>query len=301
MSMIGERILAWYKDNGRLTLPWRVVRNPYATLVSECMLQQTQVDRVVPKFTTFMQSYPDIFALARADRSDIIRQWIGLGYNSRAVRLHVVAQKIVSEFSGRIPEDEATLRSLPGIGPYTARAIMAFGYNRNVCATDTNIARIVHRVFYGLELPLKVKPATLDARAQELVVSGRAHDVNGALMDLGATVCTARNPNCNACPLAVDCTAAPIDHAALQKARRDVAAKGKPRIPFEQSARFARGRIVDRLRALPPGATISFLDLQADLDPILHPVLKADVLDFVERLRDDGLIRIDDRKHIALV
>ena len=301
MSTIGRRILAWYNDNGRLELPWRVVRNPYATLVSEFMLQQTQVDRVIPKFEAFMIAYPDVFALARAERGDIIRQWVGLGYNSRAVRLHAVAQRIVSDYAGRIPDDEATLRSLPGIGPYTARAIMAFGYNHTVCATDTNIARIIHRLFFGLEIPAKATPSAVDARAQELVTPGKAHDLNGALMDLGATICTARNPACRACPLAADCIAAPIDQAVLQKARRDVAKKAKPRIPFEQSVRFARGRIVDRLRALPVGSSISLLDLQADLDPVLHPVLKTEVLEIVERLHDDGLVCIDDRTHIALV
>ncbi len=265
------------------------------------MLQQTQVDRVTPKFKTFMTMYPDIFALARADRGDIIRQWGGLGYNSRAVRLHAVAQRITSEFAGRIPEDEATLRSLPGIGPYTARAIMAFGYNHTVCATDTNIARIIHRLFFGLEIPPKAKWTALDARAQELIPPGKAHDFNGALMDLGSTICTARNPVCNACPLASDCTAAPVDHGILQKARREFAGEAKPRVPFEQSARFARGRIVDRLRALPAGSSISLLDLQADLEPVLHPVLKTEILGIVEALQNDGLIRIDDRKTVALV
>ncbi len=301
MSMIGARILAWYKSNGRLMLPWRVVRNPYATLVSEFMLQQTQVDRVTPKFDAFMKAYPDIFALARAGRGDIIRQWVGLGYNSRAVRLHAVAQRITSDFAGRIPEDEATLRSLPGIGPYTARAIMAFGYNHTVCATDTNIAPIIHRLFFGLEIPPKVKWATVDARAQELVPSGKAHDFNGALMDFGSTICTARKPACKGCPLAGDCIAAPIDHGLLQEARKDIAGKNKPRIPFEQSARFARGRIVDRLRALPAGSSISLLDLQADIEPVLHPVLRGDILGIVEALQDDGLIRVDDRKTVALV
>ncbi len=301
MTSIARRILAWYDDSGRLALPWRIVRNTYATLVSEFMLQQTQVDRVVPKFEAFMNAYPDIFALAQADRGDIIRQWAGLGYNSRAVRLHEVAQRLARDYAGRIPDDEATLRSLPGIGPYTARAIMAFGYNRTVCATDTNIARIIHRLFFGVDVPPIATAAALDARAQELVPPGKAHDFNGALMDLGATICTARNPACTICPLFADCVAAPIDNDRLQKARREIAGRAKPRVPFEQSARFARGRIVDRLRALPAGSSISLLDLQADLDPILHPILKTEVLGIVERLRDDGLIRIDDCSNVALV
>lgn len=290
-----ESLLEWYERYGRRSLPWRLVRGPYYTLVSEFMLQQTQVDRVVPKFEAFVARFPNIAALARASTGDVLRSWQGLGYNSRAVRLHRVARTVVERFGGAIPSDAAALRELPGIGPYTAAAIRAFGFDLDDAPVDTNIRRIVHRLAFGLEFPPRAGARELDERARARVPAGKAHDWNSAMMDLGATICTARAPKCLLCPLRAHCLAAPIDAATLDRARRQQAKAPSPQsaIPFSQTTRFARGRIVDRLRALAPGERISLLDLHGDLAPVLPDRSLEEVGMLVAILERDGLIARD--------
>jgi A/G-specific adenine glycosylase len=284
--------LDWYARHGRAALPWRVTRDPYYTLVSEFMLQQTQVDRVVPRFEAFVARFPDFETLARASTADVLREWKGLGYNSRAVRLKRVAEAVNERFADAMPSDAARLRELPGIGPYTAAAIRAFAFDLDDAPIDTNIRRIVHRLFFGVEYPPKAAAAELDARARELVPPGGAHDWNSAMMDLGAAVCTARAPKCLLCPLRAGCAAAPVDAAALETARR---ANARPRSPqaalrFEETIRYARGRIVDRLRELPPGHGISLLDLHRDVAPLVPGRAVEEVGELVAALERDGLV-----------
>ncbi len=290
-----ETLLGWYARHGRRELPWRRVRDPYYTLVSEFMLQQTQVDRVVPKFEAFIARFPDIVALANASVGDVLREWQGLGYNSRAVRLHETASLVAERFGGVMPSETHLLRRLPGVGPYTAAAIRAFGFDLDDAPLDTNIRRIVHRVAFGIEHPPKVAPRELDARAHDLVASGSSHDWNSAMMDLGATICTARAPKCLLCPLREHCAAAPVDAATLESARREHAKIPSPQnaIPWESTTRFARGRIVDRLRALPPGRRISLLDLHGDLQPLMPDRSLEDVGRLVAILERDGLVARD--------
>ena len=156
------------------------------------------------------------------------------------------------------------LRALPGVGPYTAAAIRAFAFDIDDAPVDTNVRRIVNRLFFGLEYP-RTRPSAreLDDRARELVSTGGAHDWNSALMDLGATICTARAPKCLLCPLPHDCAAAPIDAARARTMRAAATKRRSPQesIPFRRTTRYARGRIVDRLRDLPAGQRISLLDL----------------------------------------
>ncbi len=290
--MIQRELLAWYGRHGRFDLPWRVVRDPYYTLVSEFMLQQTQVDRVVPKFNAFMERFPTIQSLAAASTGEVLRLWQGLGYNSRAVRLLDVSVAVCERFGGTIPRDLEALRSLPGIGPYTAAAIAAFGYDERVAPIDTNIRRIVHRLFFGVEHPVVASARELDERAAALVPENAGHDWSSAMMDLGATVCTARVPKCLICPLLAYCSAAPIDGSRLDELRRRHAKRPSPQnaIPFEATTRFARGRIVDRLRALPPGQRISLLDLHHDLKAVLRERTVKDVEELVAILERDGLV-----------
>jgi len=290
-------LLEWYERHGRTMLPWRVVRDPYYTLVSEFMLQQTQVDRVVPKFNAFIDRFPSLRALAAASQADILRLWQGLGYNSRAVRLHAVARAAVERFGGVLPRDRDELLSLPGIGPYTAAAIRAFAFDIDDAPVDTNIRRIVHRLTAGVEYPPKATPAQLDEAARELAPPGHAHDWNSAMMDLGALICTARAPKCLICPLRDRCAAAPVDAALLERARKSVAKKRSPQnaIPFEQTTRYARGRIIDRLRALRAGERISLLDLHGDLQPALPGRSLDDVNALVVALERDGLVAYDGR------
>lgn len=272
MTRIARRLLDWYSEHGRATLPWRVVRDPYYTLVSEFMLQQTQVDRVVPKFEAFVERFPTFDALANASTADVLRAWKGLGYNSRAVRLKRLAEAVIERYGGRMPQATDELLDLPGIGPYTASAVRAFAFNVDDLPVDTNVRRIAERVGSDLNPP-----------------RGKAHDWASALMDLGATVCKARAPRCLLCPLRGDCAWAPLapDSSAPAQRRREDA------VPFQKTARYARGRVIDRLRELPPGKRISFLDLHRDLEPLLPGRTVDDVRALVVALERDGLIARD--------
>jgi A/G-specific adenine glycosylase len=229
--------------------------------------------------------------MAAATVADVLRAWQGLGYNSRAVRLHALSRIVVETFGGALPQDAESLRSLPGIGPYTAAAVRSFAFDLDDAAIDVNVRRVVQRVFFGLEFPQAAAPAALDAEALQLVPPGRGHDWNSAMMDLGATLCTARAPKCLLCPLKADCAAAPVDAGRLETLRR-ASGKRAPAEKFELTIRFARGRIVDRLRALDSGTVVSFLDLHGSLREILPGRDPDDVRKIVAGLERDGLVTI---------
>ncbi|HET9096255.1 MAG TPA: A/G-specific adenine glycosylase [Candidatus Baltobacteraceae bacterium] len=290
-ARLRRMLLDWYRQHGRSHLPWRMTRDPYRILVSEFMLQQTQVDRVLPKYQAFVERFPDAGALAAASTADVLRMWKGLGYNSRAVRLKQIAQTLVDRFGGVMPGDEQTLRTLHGIGPYTVAAVRAFAFDCDDAALDTNVRRVTHRVLHGLEHPPAVPAAQLDADARGLVPRGRGHDWNSAMMDLGAAICTARAPKCLICPLQTVCAAAPIDGAQLDAARGAHSRKRSPQeaIPFERTTRYARGRIIDCLRDLPPGKRISLLDLHADVTSRIGRTAE-ELERLVQALERDGLI-----------
>ena len=196
-----RRLLAWYGVHRR-DLPWRRTRRPYRVLVSEIMLQQTQVDRVIPKYLQFLRRYPTIRHLARARVEEVRRLWYPLGYNIRPVRLHAIARETVARYAGRLPDDEEALRRLPGIGRYTAGAVRAFAYGRDAAVLDTNVRRVLGRVFLGPRRLARVRgQKTFWDLAEALLPPGRAYDFNQALMDFGATWCTPRKPQCPRCPM----------------------------------------------------------------------------------------------------
>jgi A/G-specific adenine glycosylase len=202
-------LLAWYERHGR-DLPWRTTSDPYHILVSEVMLQQTQVDRVLPKYHEWLGKYPSFEALAAADEKDVAATWRPLGYNIRPRRLHSIAREAVASYGGRLPSDRETLLSFKGIGDYTAGAILSFAFRKRAAILDTNVARVLFRVFVGRGDPKGYAMIRqLWAVSEVMVPRARAFDFNQALMDFGATACTARKPRCAACPMAKFCRSFP--------------------------------------------------------------------------------------------
>jgi A/G-specific adenine glycosylase len=278
--MKGEALVAaraWYAVNGRHTLPWRKTRDPYAVLVSEVMLQQTQVERVIPYWKAWLGRWPDVRALAAASPADVLRVWAGLGYNRRGLNLHRMAQAVAP--AGEVPVDVDALRALPGVGLYTARAVASFAGEVPVAVVETNVGRVLARAVHGVALPADLRPAALQATADALVPGDgpAARDHNLALMDLGAMVCTSRAPACPVCPLAVACAwrAAGAPPSAATKA---------PSERFEDTRRFARGRIVDALRE---HDVLS----EAQLDALLPPAHAVRLEEYLAGLEADGLVQ----------
>ena len=199
--LLAIRLLAWYAIHAR-ALPWRKTRDPYRIWVSEIMLQQTQVETVIPYYHRWLKKFPTIKVLAKAPQAEVLKLWEGLGYYSRARNLHTAAQQVVADFNGQLPPDPIRLQTLPGIGRYTAGAIASIAFNLDTAVLDGNVKRVLARVF-NLSDDVK-SPAgekKLWAVAESLVPVGRAGDYNQAVMDLGATVCTPQNPTCGLCPL----------------------------------------------------------------------------------------------------
>jgi A/G-specific adenine glycosylase len=202
-----KRLLAWY-DTHRRDLPWRakpgMSPDPYHVWLSEVMLQQTTVSAVRPYFETFTRIWPNVEALAKAPIEAVMAAWAGLGYYSRARNLHAAAKAVLGEFGGVLPRNEADLRRLPGIGVYTAAAIAAIAFEEPALPVDGNVERVISRLF-AIEEPLPGAKAAIGRQAAGLVGTARHGDLAQAMMDLGATICTPRKPNCPACPLGRSC------------------------------------------------------------------------------------------------
>jgi len=208
-----QRLKRWYAAHRR-DLPWRRTDDPYHILVSEIMLQQTQVERVIPKYHEFLTRYPTFNSLARARPRDVKRLWYPLGYNIRPINLRGIARETVARYEGRLPDDARALQSMRGIGRYTAGAILSFAYRRDAAVVDTNVRRVLGRIFLGSDRLRTIRgdKAMWDL-AQALVPSGGAYDHNQALMDFGATWCTARAPRCPQCPMKTFCATYPNHRA----------------------------------------------------------------------------------------
>ena len=209
------RLLAWFDAHARV-LPWRAGVSPYATLVSEVMLQQTRVETVIPYYERWLERFPDLHALALADEQAVLSAWEGLGYYSRARNLHGAARAVRERYAGTLPSDYGALRALPGIGDYTAGAVASIAFGHAVPAVDGNVRRVLARV-HDLEAPA---PSELRAYAAELVDESRPGDFNQALMELGATLCTPRAPACGDCPIERHCVARARGTVALRPAPR---------------------------------------------------------------------------------
>ncbi|MGA7670183.1 MAG: A/G-specific adenine glycosylase [Nitrolancea sp.] len=294
IAELRANLIAWYGDNAR-DLPWRRTRDPYRILVSEVMLQQTQVDRVIPKYFAFLDFFPTFEALAAAPTADVIRAWSGLGYNRRAVNLQRTAQAVVDRFGGEMPSDPYALRDLPGIGPYTAGAIACFAFEQDVGFFDTNIRRVLHRVLIGPELPKeRVTTRELQSLADDLVPEREGYTWNQALMELGAVICTARKPVCLTCPLHRHCAAFPAIQtviATLPKGTRK-----KKEEPFSGSMRFYRGRVIEALRELDDGESLNLQSLGPKVRDDFSDEHLIWLKDVVEGLTRDGLAQIAEEK-----
>jgi A/G-specific adenine glycosylase len=204
---IAKKILVWYSRHRR-DLPWRRTRDPYRIWVSEIMLQQTRVDTVIPYYRRFLSRFPSIASLAQAPADEVLKVWENLGYYSRARNLHEAAKEMVARWKGTLPDNLDDLRRLPGIGPYTAAAILSFAHNRRIATLDGNVRRVICRLFSILEpthLPSTLK--RISEIASEIVPLRASSSFNQGLMDLGASICTPTKPSCPACPLKRRCLA----------------------------------------------------------------------------------------------
>ncbi len=315
-------LLAWYDRWGR-DLPWRHTRDPYAILVAEIMLQQTQVERVIPKYHAFLAVFPSFAALAAAPTDTVIRAWSGLGYNQRAVRLQAIARVVVQEHGGEMPTTLEGLLALPGIGRYTAGAVACFAHAQAVATVDTNIRRVLGRVFIGEFDPALAdlaKPDVALALAERVLPAEpeRAYAWNQALMDLGATICLARAPACERCPLMDLCRTytqmrertlfpsgaalrdlrvaeAPAAYA-VQPAR-----KVKPEKPFKESNRYFRGRVVELLRSLPAGAVLGLAAIGPQIKATYSDADAAWLEKLIAGLARDGLVAWADDAHSGIM
>jgi A/G-specific adenine glycosylase len=278
-------LIDWYLVNRR-DLPWRDTRDPYRILVSEIMLQQTQAERVIPKYHEFLKLFPSIEALADAPASEVIRAWSGLGYNRRALNLQRACQAAIERFGGALPLAVDDLRSLPGVGPYTAGAVACFAYEQDVGFVDTNIRRVLHRMVYGPDVPeMAVSLKEVDDLSRAVVPDGKGYLWNQAIMELGATVCRARATECLLCPVTTWCASRGMMQDAF--ARTKAAPKSK-QIPFEQTSRYFRGRIVHLLRETAQGLTAA--ELAARIDGEREPGEPPWTLDYLTGLQADGLV-----------
>lgn len=243
-----HELLGWWELTRR-DLPWRSTRDPWAVLVSEVMLQQTQVDRVVPRWGRFLERFPTTSACVDAGVGAVVEEWAGLGYNRRAVALHACATAVEQHHGGAFPDDLRGLSSLPGIGPYTARAVLAFAFERDVAVVDTNVGRILARTA-GRSLSGR----EAQDRADDLVPVGEGWAWNQAMLDLGATVCRKRTPRCEVCPVRGSCAWAAAGPDAPDPAVGSHAVS-RPQSRFEGSFRQGRARLLDAVRSgrpLPP-------------------------------------------------
>jgi A/G-specific adenine glycosylase len=278
-------VLAWGGAHLR-DLPWRRTRDPWAVLVSEVMAQQTGVDRVVPYYERFLARFPTPAACAAAPIGEVLRLWTGLGYNRRAVNLHRCAQAVVDHHGGALPTDLAPLLALPGVGPYTARAVLAFAFEHDVGVIDTNVGRVLAR---WVGRPLRVIEA--QAEADDLVPRGRAWAWNQAVMELGGTVCLRRRPRCTSCPVRGTCAWAAAGLAPPDPAVGSAGVgAGQPR--FEGSDRQGRGRLVEALCHGP----VAVDDLPTVMgwpdDPARADRVAVGLLDHGLAVRDGAVLRL---------
>ncbi len=290
-----EALISAYREHGR-DLPWRNTRDPWRVLVSEVMLQQIQVVRAIPFYERFLERFPTVEALALAPVADAIRAWGDLGRYRRVVNLHRSARIIVEEHGGKVPSDPASLIKLPGVGPYTAGAVACFAFEKDVAFLDTNMRRVLHRIFVGPDVP---NPTATDRElldvAGRLVPPGGGWEWNQALMEFGATRCSARRPACDDCPVRAQCRARPRLGSALAALPRGSRKESGYR--YQDTNRYHRGRVLAHLRedAAASGQGIALRDLGRRLRDGFEDEDLPWISGVVDSLRRDGLAVAEER------
>jgi len=279
--MFETEITSWFKKNKR-DLPWRKT-DAWGVLVSEFMLQQTPVNRVLPVYKAWMKRWPTAASLAKATPAEVITAWGRLGYPRRALRLHECAKEITHNFKGKIPESQAELRELPGIGEYTAAAITAFAFEKRSLVLDINIRRLFARLFDGVETPTQSATKVEKSRYEELIPKKDPHLWAAATMELGAVICTSQSPKCGICPVASVCTWRSLDYP-----KSDIV---KRRQSWHGTDRQCRGTIVQALReneVLTKSQITQLWDVPSQLEKALLTLL------------DDGLIESRGKNKFSL-
>ena len=299
IARVHQFLLQWYMAEQR-ELPWRSTHDPYAVLISEIMLQQTQVERVLPKYFQFLAAFPTLSDLASAATADVISVWVPLGYNKRAVNLQAIARQVIAKYNGRIPDTIEELLTLKGIGRYTAGAIACFAYRKQVATVDTNIRRVLHRIFLGLEQPEpRLNDAQMLSLAEQVLPAGEAYNWNQALMDLGATICSNGNPQCTRCPLQENCLAYSemSQHSlfpsgtVLRQLRKVAEKKADYQVqPFTSTNRYFRGRVVSLLRSLPSDTRMQLADVGSQIKPTYSEEDLPWLQKLIDGLSKDGLV-----------
>lgn len=281
---IVRSILFWYSRCAR-DLPWRGEKNSYRILVSEIMLQQTQVNRVIQLYPRYLKRFPDFRSLARARTSSVIRAWRGLGYNNRAIRLQSIARVVQKEYKGRLPETIVDLQMLPGIGKYSAHAIACLAFNQNVPVVDVNVQRVLSRLF-----PKESRCHNVWELATLALPKRNAGIWNQALMDLGSTICTAANPKCDVCPVAGPCPSSfSVTRIREKREKIEPSRDGLPN-------RIYRGRIVEALRHHPSGKSILISRLGARIKGSYSARDERWLVQLMMKLEKDGLVALKNSK-----
>ncbi len=273
--MLQKTILSWYAQYGR-DLPWRKTQDPYSILVSEMMLQQTQVDRVIPKYHAFLQRFPTAHSLSISSPGEVLQYWSGLGYNRRALYLHRCVQALETRDFPHTVED---LQKLPGLGPYTAAAVLSFAMNKDVVVIDVNIALLYKRLFYPRR--------DVDRIAEDVLPLGRSRDWHNALMDIGSLYCHRKNPDCVHCPLQKLCA------SAGDEKKIECTWETKKVKSFKSSDRIVRGGIL-KLLTKKDGLDIDFIFRALELQGIQRE--KEVFESIVRKLESDRLIVLKEKK-----
>lgn len=267
LKTFSNRLLRWYRKSGR-DLPWRHTHDPYRILISEIMLQQTQVTTVIERYQRWLKRFPTITSLAKAPTAEVLQEWAGLGYNRRALALQQIAQRVMTEYDGQFPTTIDELKSFKGIGDYTAHAIASFALQQRVPLVDTNIKRVLGRVFFGYQQLEKMRDAHGEFWALSKQITDRTtspYNFNQGMMDFGALICIAKKPKCETCPMQSICKSYP-DILAANPEQLRVKKKSNEPLYYGQPRRIWRGRILQYLNTQSKATTLQAIGRHIQTD-----------------------------------